>query len=92
VRHSRHSSAAGRAATRGGFTRRRRRGGQAGCANSSTPGASGAELRFIASRRAMVTSEQVNSPVASMLRRLSLRPADENITIGGRSLTPLKKL
>jgi hypothetical protein len=47
---------------------------------------------FMASRRAMVASEQVNSPVASMLRRLSLRPPDENITIGGRSLTPLKKL
>ena len=47
---------------------------------------------FIASRRSHVASEQVNSPVASMLRRLSLVPADENISIGGRSLTALKKL
>ena len=36
--------------------------------------------------------EQVNSPVASMLRRLSLWPPDENMSIGGRSLTALKKL
>jgi hypothetical protein len=34
----------------------------------------------------------VNSPVAWMLRRLSLCPPDENITIGGRSPTALKKL
>ena len=51
-----------------------------------------AELMFIASRRSQLHSEQVNSPVASTLRRLSLRPPDENITIGGRSATPLKKL
>ena len=51
-----------------------------------------AELRFILSRKAQVAREKVNSPVSSTLRRLSLVPALLNISIGGRSLTALKKL
>ena len=46
----------------------------------------------MASRSAQLAIEQVNSPVSSMLRRLSLVPPLLNITIGGRSLTALKKL
>jgi hypothetical protein len=47
---------------------------------------------FIASRRSQLANEQVNSPVACTLRSVSLPGPDENITIGGRSLTALKKL
>jgi hypothetical protein len=61
-------------------------------AYSLTSGATVAELRFIASSSASVASEHVNSPVASTLRSVSLRPVEENITIGGESLTALKKL
>ncbi len=47
---------------------------------------------FIGSRSAHVASEQVNSPVSSMFVTESLWPLEENITIGGRSETALKKL
>ena len=87
-----HSKAAGASATRGGLTQRDGALVSPASSNSSTPGATGAELMFIASRSAQLAIEQVNSPLSSMLRRLSLWPPEENITIGGRSLTALKKL
>ena len=88
--HKRHSSAAGLAATRGGATTSDGAAARPVSANSLTSSATVAELRFIASTRARVAIEQVNSPVASMLRSESLRPVDANITIGGASLTALK--
>ncbi len=92
VFHSLHSSATGLCATLGALTSRDAAGLKPASLNSSISGPTAAELIFIADRNASVAIEQVNSPDASMFLRLSLRPPDEKTTIGGLSLTALKKL
>ena len=57
---------------------------------SLVPRGIGAEVMFIASRKSQVARLQTNSPVSSMKLTESLWPSLENITIGGRLLTPLK--
>ena len=67
-------------------------------ANSSTSGSTLAEVAFISSDKASVARLTTNSPVASTLVSVSLRrpwlirPLAANITAGGESETPLKKL
>ncbi|MNL79985.1 hypothetical protein D3C87_2067160 [compost metagenome] len=51
--------------------------------NSSTSGPTIAQLWFICSANGRVARFQANSPVCSMLFRLSLRPTLENPMIGG---------
>jgi hypothetical protein len=48
--------------------------------NSSTPYATDADVMFMLKRRSQVASEHTNSPVSSMLRSESLRPAELKIT------------
>src|SRR3954469_17883543 len=87
-----HSSATGLSATRGAWTNFEGAGVRPDNANSSTPRFTGADVMFTASRSSHVAREHVNSPACSMLETESLRPCDENMTIGGLWLTTLKKL
>ena len=58
-------------------------------ANSASASDSQGKCSTVSARLAI---EQVNSPLARMLRSESLVPPELNITIGGRSLMALKKL
>src|SRR6266516_2984244 len=87
---TRHSIAQGASATRGGRTSRHGAGVRPAARNSSTPRGNGAEVTFMASRRAQGGRLQTNSPVSSTKVTESLRPSLEKQTTGGRLDTPLK--
>src|SRR3954451_21000432 len=87
-----HSSAAGASATRGGFTIRDGPAISPARSISFTSGENGADDRFTAPACRFVARFATNSPVASMLRWLSLRDVLEKPTIGGLSQKALKKL
>ena len=78
-----HSKDTGLSATRGTAMRRDGTGVRPASANSSTSGGTAAQLAFIASASGRVARFQPNSPVASMLRSVSLAPMLAKPTIGG---------
>src|SRR5271168_825700 len=86
-----HSNAQGDALTRGGFTITDGAGSRPALIISLTPRGKGAEVAFIWLRRSQVARLQTNFSVSSTNVSESLRPSDENITIGGSVDTPLKK-
>jgi hypothetical protein len=90
--NTRHSSAAGLAATRGGETSRLGALAMPASSNSSTSGPTLAEVAFIASARASLTRLNTNSPVSRTLARLSPSFSEEKPMIGGREEKALKKL
>ena len=79
-------------ATRGGLTKRDGAISSPACAYSLSPRGSGAEVMFIGCASALVTSEQVNSPVSSTKATASFLFSEENITMFGRDEIALKKL
>jgi hypothetical protein len=87
-----HSSAHGLAATRGAATRRAGAIARPARSNSLTPRGTGAEVSFIASRSSQLGRFHTNSPESTANLAESFIPELENITIGGRSQTALKKL
>ncbi len=78
-----HSNATGVCATRGTLTMREAAGVRPLSWNSSTSAATAAQLWFIFSAKGRVARFQTNSPVCSILFRLSLRPTLQNPMIGG---------
>ena len=87
-----HSSAHGEAATRGGATIRDGAVSRPACSNSDAPRGSVAEVAFICSRSSHVGRFHTNSPASPANAAESFIPPLENISIGGRSPTALKKL
>ncbi len=88
---TRHSSAAGDAATRGAFTTRDGATSRPAATNSSSPTASAPEEMFIASNNGRVQRLKTNSPVAIALAALCFIDSLVNISIAGRECTALKK-
>src|SRR5690606_35635617 len=78
-----HSKDTGLSSTRGTSTTLEATGVRPLRANSSTSGATAAQLWFIASASGRVARFQQNSPVASALFRLSFRLTLEKPMIGG---------
>ena len=87
-----HSSAAGLSATRIALTFRHGAMVSPANSNSLTPGATPAELTFIALASATVDRLQTNSPVAMALAGESFIPSLEKPTIGGLLAIAAKKL
>lgn len=91
VEWSRHSSATGEAATRGGATSSEGSRSMPTASNSSTSAGKSTALALICSRSGSGARLTTNSPVASMLRSESLRPTEVNWTIGGSVQATVKK-
>ncbi len=91
MRSVRHSIDAGEPTTRRGATVSEGSVAMSSRTASSSPYSKGALLALTAS---IIDSEEkftTNSPVASMLRTVSLRPSELNSTTGGRPLATVKK-
>ena len=89
---TRHSSAQGLAATRGGLTSTEGAASRPAWPNSLAPRGSGAEVAFMASRNAKVGMFHTNSRVSSAKVMLSFRPSLEKARIAtGSDATALKK-
>src|SRR5918992_1619978 len=93
---NRHSMFAGDSATLGGRTTSEGTGVRPAMANSLTSVGYSAAVRFMASAMASTTTLTTNSPVSSILARVSFRlsPAwrdEENTIVGGSYATALKK-
>ena len=78
-----HSSATGEAFTRGGATRRLGSRASPTASNSLVPAPKSVPVALTCSNSSSGVRQTTNSPVASMLRRLSLRPTEVNCTTGG---------
>ena len=85
-----HSKAAGDAATRGGRTTTDGSRSTPHASNSLMPDGKSVAVALTCSRSSYVASETVNSPVASTLRRVSLRPTEVNCSTGGSELETVK--
>ncbi len=79
----RHSKLTGLPCTRGTATQREASVCRPARANSSTSGPTAAQVWFMASAWGRVTRFQTNSPVASMLASVSLRPMLAKPMTGG---------
>ena len=91
IRSSRHSIEAGEAVTRRGATVCDGSVSISSRSASSSPCSNGALVALTCSNMASEETLTTNSPVASMLRTVSLRPSEENSTVGGRPLATVKK-
>lgn len=87
---SSHSIATGDSATRGTATVRLGSVVSPTAANSSTSGGKSVAVAFTRSNSGSAAKFTTNSPVASTLFRLSLRPTEVNCTIGGRTHATVK--
>ena len=89
---TRHSSAAGLSATRGGLTMRLGASAMPAAANSDTPSGSEPELAFIAAKSGRVARLKTNSPVSIAFLAECFRVSEVKASKAGRVWTRLKKL
>jgi hypothetical protein len=89
---TRHSSAAGEAATRGARTRRHGAAASPAASNSLSPPASAPEEAFMASKSRRAQRLNTNSPLAIALAALCFMDSLVKASMGGREWTALKKL